>query len=93
MLAMKARGAEVFDYGNNIRACAEEAGVREAPSTSPASCPRTSGRSSAWARGRSAGSRSRGDPADIAVTDDAVLAAVPNDPDLRRWIDARAASA
>ena len=22
MLAMKARGAEVFDYGNNIRACA-----------------------------------------------------------------------
>jgi urocanate hydratase len=28
-----------------------------------------------------------GDPADIAVTDEAVLAAVPDDPDLRTWIE------
>src|SRR4029450_11543527 len=28
-----------------------------------------------------------GDPEDIAVTDQAVLDAVPNDPDLRRWIE------
>ena len=30
MLAMKARGAEVFDYGNNIRANAKEAGCERA---------------------------------------------------------------
>src|SRR6185295_7423739 len=30
MLAMKKRGAEVFDYGNNIRACAVEAGCKNA---------------------------------------------------------------
>src|SRR6185295_19567652 len=28
-----------------------------------------------------------GDPADIAATDDAVLAAMPHDADLRRWIE------
>src|ERR1019366_8269688 len=45
MLAMKKRGAEVFDYGNNIRA-----GARD------------------------------------AVNDKAVLAVVPGDPDLHKWI-------
>ena len=44
---------------------------------SRASCPPTSGRSSARARGRSAGWRSRAIPADIAVTDEAVLELVP----------------
>src|SRR5262249_2790375 len=30
MLAMQKKGAEVFDYGNNIRACAVEAGAERA---------------------------------------------------------------
>ena len=42
---------------------------RRTPSTSPASCRPTSGRCSAAARGRSAGSRCRGDPEDIRKTD------------------------
>ena len=58
-------GAVVFDYGNNIRGEAEKAGVRT-PSTIPASCPPTSGRSSARARARSAGSRSPAIPATSA---------------------------
>ena len=57
-----------------------------APSTSPASCPRTSGRCSPRARARSAGRRSRGDPADIAATDRAILELFPEDEHLRRWI-------
>ena len=56
------------------------------PSTSPASCPPTSGRSSARARVRSAGSVLSGDPADLAVTDDAVLRTFPEDRALARWI-------
>ena len=42
-------------------------------STSPASCPRTSGRSSARARARSAGPRSPAIPTTSRVTDEAVL--------------------
>ena len=55
-------GAEVFDYGNSIRAEAQGWPATRAPSTSRASCPPTSGRCSARARARSAGRRSRGDP-------------------------------
>ena len=57
-----------------------------APSPTPASSPPTSGRCSARARARSAGSRSRGDPADIAATDRAVLEEFPDDEALARWI-------
>ena len=51
----KQRGAVTFDYGNNLRAQAVAGGRGATPSTSPASCPSTSGRCSARARGRSAG--------------------------------------
>ena len=66
------------------------AGVETAFATSPASCRPTSARSSARARGRSAGSRCRAIPHDIAVTDEAVLELFPDDAHLHRWIDARA---
>ena len=86
MLAMKKRGAEVFDYGNNIRACAVEAGCKNAfdiigfvPAyIRPLFC---------VGKGPFRWVALSGDPADIAVTDQAVLDAVPNDPDLRRWIE------
>ena len=55
-----------FDYGNNLREQRDGGRRRATRSTSPASCRRTSGRCSARARARSAGSRSRGDPEDIA---------------------------
>ena len=46
-----------FDYGNNIRTVALDAGVDERVRRFPASCPSTSGRCSAKGRDRSAGSR------------------------------------
>ena len=87
MLELKAAGAVVFDYGNNIRAEALKAGRRRTPSTSRASCPPTSGRSSARARARSAGPRSRAIPRTSRVTDDAVLEHLPRRQGRsRRWI-------
>ena len=85
MLWMKSAGSEVFDYGNNIRACAKEAGCEHAFEIAgfvpayirPLFC---------VGKGPFRWVALSGDPADIAATDDAVLEAVPNDADLRRWI-------
>jgi urocanate hydratase len=85
MLRFKAAGAEVFDYGNNIRAFAKEAGCERAfdilgfvPAyVRPLFCE---------GKGPFRWVALSGDPADIAATDDAVLAAVPNDENLRTWI-------
>ena len=85
MLAFQAAGAEVFDYGNNIRAGAKEAGLERAFDIKgfvplyvrPLFCE---------GKGPFRWVALSGDPADIAATDEAVLAAVPDDEDLRRWI-------
>jgi urocanate hydratase len=85
MLAMKRAGAEVFDYGNNIRACAKEAGEESAFDIEgfvplyvrPLFC---------TGKGPFRWVALSGDPEDIAVTDQAVLDAV-DDPDLKRWIE------
>ena len=66
---LQQRGAVTFDYGNNIRAQAVAGRRRRRVRHSRASCPSTSGRCSAKARGRSAGRRSRAIPADIRATD------------------------
>ena len=52
-------GAEVFDYGNNLRGRGRARRVRPRVRRIRASSPRTSGRCSARARGRSAGRRCR----------------------------------
>jgi len=85
MLWMKARGAEVFDYGNNIRACAKEAGCENAFDV-PGFVPAYIRPLFCLGKGPFRWVALSGDPADIAATDDAVLAAVPDDADLRRWI-------
>jgi urocanate hydratase len=85
MLTMKQRGGEVFDYGNNIRAGAKRAGCENAfdilgfvPAyIRPLFCE---------GKGPFRWVALSGDPEDIAVTDEAVLQALPNDVDLRRWI-------
>jgi urocanate hydratase len=85
MLGFQAAGAEVFDYGNNIRAGAKEAGLENAFDVvgfvpkyiRPLFC---------VGKGPFRWVALSGDPADIHVTDDVVLAAVPGDADLRRWI-------
>ena len=59
MVGFQDRGAEVFDYGNNLRAEAQARRLRARVRLPRASCPPTSGRCSARARARSAGSRSR----------------------------------
>ncbi len=84
MLAMKARGAEVFDYGNNIRACAVEAGCERAFDI-PGFVPAYIRPLFCLGKGPFRWVALSGDPADIAATDDAVLAAV-DDADLRQWI-------
>ncbi len=85
MLWMKARGAEVFDYGNNIRACAVEAGCERAFEI-PGFVPAYIRPLFCVGKGPFRWVALSGDPADIAATDEAVLAAVPGDEDLRRWI-------
>ncbi|AKV01192.1 Urocanate hydratase [Labilithrix luteola] len=86
MLAMKKRGAEVFDYGNNIRACAVEAGCERAFDI-PGFVPAYIRPLFCVGKGPFRWVALSGDPADIEATDQAVLDAVPNDPDLRRWIE------
>ncbi|MGH7283365.1 MAG: urocanate hydratase [Polyangiaceae bacterium] len=85
MLAMKAHGAEVFDYGNNIRAGALDAGCEHAFNI-PGFVPAYIRPLFCAGKGPFRWVALSGDPADIAATDEAVLAAVPNDPDLRNWI-------
>ncbi len=85
MLELQRQGAIVFDYGNNIRARALEAGVNEAfdfpgfvlAYVRPMFC-------------RGVGPfrwvALSGDPKDMRRTDRAVMEAFPDKPDLLRWI-------
>jgi urocanate hydratase len=86
MLAMKDRGAEVFDYGNNIRTCAMEEGCERAFEI-PGFVPAYVRELFCEGKGPFRWVALSGDPEDIAVTDRTVLEQVPDDPDLRRWIE------
>ena len=86
MLAFKKKGAEVFDYGNNIRACAVDAGCERAFDI-PGFVPAYIRPLFCLGKGPFRWVALSGDPEDIAVTDQAVLDAVPHDADLRRWIE------
>jgi urocanate hydratase len=87
MLAMKAAGAEVFDYGNNIRAGAEQAGETHAYDY-PGFVPAYIRPQFCVGRGPFRWVALSGDPADIAVTDEAICNALPDDVALHRWIAA-----
>ena len=86
MLELQRRGAVTFDYGNNIRTVAFDAGVDGRVRHSRASCPSTSVRCSARGRARSAGSRCRAIRRTSRRTDELVLELFPDDEHLRRWI-------
>ncbi|MDX6219650.1 MAG: urocanate hydratase [Frankiales bacterium] len=85
MVGFGRAGAEVFDYGNNLRGEAREAGLAEAfdyPGFVPA-----------YIRplfcegiGPFRFVALSGDPNDIAVADEALLAAFPDSPFVQRWI-------
>ncbi len=82
-----ARGAEVFDYGNNIRTCAMEAGARRAFDDPRLRARRTCASCSARARARSGGSRSRAIPRTSAPPTARCSRRSRGDADLRRWIE------
>jgi urocanate hydratase len=86
MLEMQKRGVITFDYGNNIRARAQEAGVENAfdfPGFVPAYIRPLFCKGSGPFRWVALS----GDPADIKVTDDALRKLFPHKKDLLRWLD------
>ena len=78
-------GAVAFDYGNNLRAQALEAGVANAYDY-PGFVPAFVRPLFCEGRGPFRWAALSGDPADIARTDQAVLELFPDDAGLRRWI-------
>ncbi len=85
MVALQKAGAHTFDYGNNIRGVAKEAGYADAfafPGFVPAYIRPLFCRGNGpfrWAA-------LSGDPQDIAVTDAALLEAFPDNEMVTRWI-------
>ncbi len=86
MLALQKQGSVTFDYGNNIRARAVEAGVKNAfdihgfvpEYIRPLFCE---------GKGPFRWAALSGDPEDIRTTDREVLATFPKNDSLRRWIE------
>jgi len=85
MLAFQRAGAVVFDYGNNLRAQAQEAGVADAFDY-PGFVPAFIRPQFCEGRGPFRWVALSGDPADIARTDRAVMELFPDDLGLHRWI-------
>jgi urocanate hydratase len=86
MLDFLAAGAVVFDYGNNLRAQAQEAGVEEAFAY-PGFVPAFIRPQFCEGRGPFRWAALSGDPGDILRTDRAILELFPDDLGLRRWIE------
>jgi urocanate hydratase len=86
MLELQARGAVAFDYGNNIRAQAIEAGVTDAFRI-PGFIPEYIRPLFCEGRGPFRWVALSGDPEDIYRTDRAVLETFPHDESLARWIE------
>ncbi|MBL8980757.1 MAG: urocanate hydratase [Gemmatimonadetes bacterium] len=85
MLELQRRGAVTFDYGNNIRTVALDAGVADAFAF-PGFVPAYVRPLFCEGKGPFRWVALSGDPRDIARTDDLVLEMFPDDAHLRRWI-------
>ncbi|HET7694747.1 MAG TPA: urocanate hydratase [Vicinamibacterales bacterium] len=85
MLALQARGAVAFDYGNNIRAQAEKAGVTDAFRI-PGFVPEYIRPLFCRGKGPFRWAALSGDPADIAATDRLALEMFADNEPLCRWI-------
>ncbi len=85
MLTMLDRGAEVFDYGNSLRAEARLAGIERAFDY-PGFVPAYIRPLFCEGKGPFRWVALSGDPADIAVTDQAVLSEFPDNEALGRWM-------
>jgi urocanate hydratase len=85
ILAMQRAGAVAFDYGNNLRAQAQAAGVTDAFAY-PGFVPAFIRDSFCEGRGPFRWVALSGDPADIAATDAAMRDLFPDDARLQRWL-------
>lgn len=85
MRALQDRGAITFDYGNNIRTVAFDAGVDDAFRI-PGFVPEYIRPLFCEGKGPFRWVALSGDPADIHRTDDLVLELFPHDQQLKRWI-------
>lgn len=85
MLEMQKRGAVTFDYGNNLRGRALEAGVSHAFDF-PGFVPAYIRPLFCEGKGPFRWAALSGDPEDIAVTDQVILDLFPENEALRRWI-------
>jgi urocanate hydratase len=85
MLEFQKRGAEVFDYGNNLRQRAFDAGVQDAFNY-PGFVPAYIRPLFCEGKGPFRWVALSGDPEDIYRTDEAVAALFPEDAHLQRWL-------
>jgi urocanate hydratase len=85
MRAMQQRGAVAFDYGNNIRTVAFDAGLADAFEI-PGFVPEYVRPLFCEGKGPFRWAALSGDPADIVRTDDLALEMFPDDAHLKRWI-------
>jgi len=85
MLELQQRGAVTFDYGNNIRTVAYDAGLKNAFDI-PGFVPEYIRPLFCEGKGPFRWVALSGDPRDIKRTDDLALELFPNDEHLRRWI-------
>jgi len=85
MLELQKRGAVTFDYGNNLRGRAKEAGVENAFDF-PGFVPAYVRPLFCEGKGPFRWAALSGDPNDIKVTDDAILKLFPENKGLARWI-------
>src|SRR5216117_1464907 len=85
MLALQKKGAVTFDYGNNIRAQAQKAGVKNAFNI-PGFVPEYIRPLFCEGRGPFRWVALSGDPADIARTDSLALELFPANETLARWM-------
>ena len=85
MLEFKHRGAEVFDYGNNLRQRAYDNGVSDAFEF-PGFVPAYIRPLFCEGKGPFRWVALSGDPEDIYRTDEAILELFPEDDHLRRWL-------
>jgi urocanate hydratase len=85
ILEMQRRGAVAFDYGNNLRAQAQLAGVTDAFSY-PGFVPAFIRDSFCEGRGPFRWVALSGDPSDVAATDQALIELFPDDRRLTEWL-------
>lgn len=86
MVGFQKAGAEVFDYGNNLRGEAQTAGYSDAFSY-PGFVPAYIRPLFAEGKGPFRWVALSGDPDDISATDKALLDEFPEDESLRRWLE------